>query len=186
MAEPAPKERPMTFEEAARLDPDEHPGELDRGKWVPVTRNTWLHGKIMINVGALLKQYAREHPGWSVASGDPGTKLARDPDLLRGPDVAVLRADREPTGRGAGGWVDGAPELVVEISGDDQSASELAAKALEYLAAGGKAVWVVDPHPRRVIVYTPPALVRVLGPDDILDGGEALPGFACKVADLFE
>lgn len=176
----------MTFEAAARLDPDESPGEIDRGRWVPVSRNTWRHGRILINVGALLRMYAREHPGWTFSGGDPGTKLHADPDTLRGPDVALARAEREPKGRGADGWLDGAPDVAVEIMGDRQSASDLADKALEYLAAGAQMVWVLDPDPERVMVFTPPNQIRVLRRNDVLDGGSVLPGFACRVAELFE
>lgn len=176
----------MTFEEAARLDPDMGGGELDDGKWVPVTKNTWQHGEIVAVVSALLYAYAKRNPGWSVATGDPGTKLRRDPDRLRGPDVGIVRKERRPTGRGADGWLEGAPDVAVEVVGDAQAHSDLAKKALEYLAAGAKAVWVVDPEPRRVVVYTPPNATSVLGPDEELDGGEALPGFRCRVAELFE
>jgi Uma2 family endonuclease len=59
-------------------------------------------------------------------------------------------------------------------------------KAAEYLAAGGRLVWVVDPDAEQVIVVTPPNAFRVLGREDTLDGGDVLPGFACKVAELFE
>jgi hypothetical protein len=33
---------------------------------------------------------------------------------------------------------------------------------------------------------TPPDHVHVLRTEDVLDGGEALPGFSCRVADFFE
>jgi hypothetical protein len=36
------------------------------------------------------------------------------------------------------------------------------------------------------LLFTPPDRVRVLGPEETLDGGEVLPGFSCKVAELFE
>lgn len=176
----------MSFEEAAALDPEEHGGELEAGRWVPVRRNTWSHGEIVLSVGAILRSFARAKGGWSVSVGDPGTKLEREPDTLRGPDVAVIRVDRRPTGRGAGGWLEGAPDLAVEIMGDTQNVSELTAKALEYLGGGARAVWVIDPEPRRVMVFTPPDHVRVLGADETLAGGEALPGFECRVAELFE
>lgn len=176
----------MTFEEAAALDPDEAGGELDEGKLVPVTRSTWRHGKIAGNVYWLLRLYAREHAGWSLAIGDPGTKLARDPDVLRGPDVAVVRIEREPLGRGVNGWLEGAPDLAVEVIGDSQAFSELARKALEYLAAGGRMVWVVDPEPGRVMVFSPPNQIRILGGEDVLDGGDVLPGFSCRVSEIFE
>jgi Uma2 family endonuclease len=176
----------MTFEEAARLDPDTHAGEIDAGRWVPVTKSTWRHGEIMAAVTGVLRSYAREHPGWAVACGDPGTKLARDPDVLRGPDVGIVRSERKPTGRGAGGWLDGAPDVAVEILGDSQPVTELVRKALEYLAAGAGMVWLLEAEPRRVMVLTPPNQVRILGAHETLDGGDVLPGFSCRVEQLFE
>jgi len=177
--------RRMTFAEATELDPDKQAGELVEGEWAPVTRNTWRHGEIVINVALLLRQYAKQNPGWSVAAGDPGTKLKHDPDVLRGPDVAIVRADRRPTGKGAEGWLEGAPDVAVEIVGDRQAYAEMTKKALEYLAAGAKMVWVIDPDPERVVVFTPPDHIRILGPGEELEGGEALPGFRCELSEIF-
>lgn len=73
----------------------------------------------------------------------------------------------------------------MEIIRDSQSASTLTKKALEYLAAGAKMVWVIDAEPEQLMLFTPPDHVRILGPDETLEGGEALPGFSCKVAELF-
>ena len=186
MGEPAIRNMPMTFEEAAKLDPDKYPGELDAGRWVPMTNGTWRHGRVVVNTASLLKLHARRIGGLSVAAADPGTKLARNPDVLRGPDVGVIASCREPTGKGVDGWLEGAPDLAVEIVGDSQTVGELFKKALEYLAAGGKQVWVVDPDSERVVVVDPPNQFRVLGRDDTLDGGAALPGFSCLVSELFE
>lgn len=177
--------RPMTFEEAARLDPNEQPGEIVDGEWIPVTKSTWRHGEITSAINFLLRLYAREHPGWSVSVADPGVKLARNPDRLRGPDVAMVRAERVPTGKGVDGWLDGAPDVAVEVAGDSQTISEMTKKALEYLAAGAQMVWIVDAEPRRVVLFTPPDHVKILGPDDVLEGGDVLPGFSCKVAEMF-
>jgi Uma2 family endonuclease len=174
----------MTFEEAAKLDPDEHPGDIVNGAWIPVTKSTWRHGVIVINIGFLLRLYARTHPEFSVAGADPGVKLSRDPDVLRGPDVAVVRTERVPTGRGVGGWLDGAPDLAVEVVGDGQTVTGMLKKAAQYLAAGAKAVWVVDPEPRQVAVITAQG-VSVLEADDTIDGGDAVPGFSCKVGEFF-
>jgi Uma2 family endonuclease len=151
-----------------------------------VTRNTWRHGHIVVNVAVLLRLFAKANPGWDVPAADPGTKLRRNPDLLRGPDVAIVRAARVPTGKGSQGWVEGAPDVAVEVMGDDQSASEIARKALEYLAGGAKQVWVVDSDAESVMVFTPPDHVKVLSKEDTLDGEAALSGFACKVSEIFE
>ena len=186
MSEQALDLRRMTFAEAAALDPDRHAGELDEGRWVPMTRNTWRHAEVVANVVVVLKAYAREHAGWRVAAGDPGAKLRREPDVLRGPDVAIVRAERRPTGRGEAGWLEGAPEVAVEIAGDSQPTAKLLKKAMEYLEAGSKMVWVVEPEGETVVVLTPPDHLRVLGAGEALDGGEALPGFRCEVRELFE
>jgi Uma2 family endonuclease len=176
----------MTFEAAARLDPNTASGELTAGRWVPLAKTTWRHGRIAGNILFLLDTYARTHAGWSVAGCNPGIKLSHDPDTLRGPDVAIVRASHCPTGRGAEGWLEGAPDVVAEIIRDGWSASDAAMRAIEYLAAGAKMVWVLDPDPARVMVYTPPNAIRVLRSDEILDGGDVLPGFSCRVAELFE
>jgi len=168
------------------MDPDQQPGELDHGRWIPVTRNTWRHGEVLINLGTLLRIFTKQHPGWSVSGGDPGTRLRRDPDLLRGPDLGVIPVARRPSGRGEDGWLSGAPDLAIEICGDDQTPTQLARKALEYLAAGARMAWVVDGVAEQVMVFTPPNQVKILGRDDLLDGGDALPGFKCSVRELFE
>jgi Uma2 family endonuclease len=186
MARRDPDDGLVTLEDAAKLDPDAFPADVVDGRLVPVTKGTWRHGRIVAKTVHLLMLYADVHGGWSVATADPGTKLRQHPALLRGPDVGVIQADREPTGRGVHGWLDGAPDLAVEVMGDAATPSQLVRKALEYLAAGGRMVWIVDPDGQEVIVLTPPNAVRIVGRDDMLDAGDVLPGFSCKVAALFE
>src|SRR5439155_494771 len=146
----------MTFAEAAKLDPDERGGEVEAGRWVPVTRNMWRHGHFASNVNFLLRLYADAHPGWYLAVGDPGTKLSDVPAVLRGPDVGMIRTERVPQGLGEEGWLEGAPDLAVEVRGDAQEMSKLTRKALEYLRGGARQVWVLDPQADELILFTPP------------------------------
>jgi Uma2 family endonuclease len=175
----------MTFDEAARLDADRAGGELDRGAWIPMTRNTWRHGQIVSKISFLLMVWSRDRPEWIVSAGDPGAKLAVSPDVLRGPDVGVTRSERMPTGKGADGWLEGAPELAVEVLGDAQSMADALAKGLEYLAAGARLVWLVDRDAERVVVMTPPDHTRVVGGDAELEGGDVLPGLRIAVREIF-
>jgi Uma2 family endonuclease len=177
--------RPVTFADAAQVDPDDFSAEIVDGRWEPVSKSTWGHGEIVMTLSGFLWLYAREHPGWSMATGDPGTKLGRSPDTLRGPDIGVVRAERRPTGRGEAGWLEGAPDVAVEVVGDAQTATEVTRKGLEYLDAGARLVWVVDRDARLVIELTPPRQLRILGPEDALEGGEVLPGFRCPLAQIF-
>lgn len=175
----------MTFAEAATLDPDTHAGELDGGRWVPVTRNTWQHGELASKVAFFLQLYARAHPGWSVSVGDPGTRLGVDPEILRGPDVGMVRVARRPVGSGVDGWLDGAPELVVEVKGDSQTFEALTRKVFEYLRAGALLVWVVNPGAQTVVAFPAAGPTRLLSVGDVLEGGDAFPGLAIPVAELF-
>jgi Uma2 family endonuclease len=186
MSDAARSRAPLaTFADVAALDPDARPGELVRGAWAPVTRNTWNHGVIVGNLCVALKLWARATPGWSVSVGDPGAKLAREPDVLRGPDVGIVHADRVPTGRGEAGWLEGAPDVAVEVVGDAQSVSDTMEKALDFIRGGARRVWIVDPGAERVLVVTPPDHVRVIGANGELDGEDVLPGFRCPVSELF-
>lgn len=183
--EPRTAAESMTLDQAAELDPDRQGGELDAGRWVPVTRNTWSHGELAGNVYALLREYAKTHPGWSISINDPGAKLSTSPATLRGPDVGMVRKERRPTGTGVEGWLNGAPDLVVEVRGDAQSFAALTRKAIEYLQAGASLVWVLDAEPQELVVFTPPDHVRVLRSTEVADGGALLPGFSCRVSELF-
>jgi Uma2 family endonuclease len=51
--------------------------------------------------------------------------------------------------------------------------------------AGTRMVLVLNPRTRTVAVYTSHTDVVRLTESDTLDGGEILPGFTCRVAELF-
>jgi Uma2 family endonuclease len=57
-------------------------------------------------------------------------------------------------------------------------------KVGEYLAAGVRLVWVLDPRASRAVSYRSLTDVHEIGPDGTLDGGEVLPGFRCPLSDL--
>jgi len=65
------------------------------------------------------------------------------------------------------------------------SAEELSDKMREYLERGVRLVWIVEPAKRRVTVFRSPDDKYVLDDKATLTGDEVLPGFACKVADIF-
>ena len=60
------------------------------------------------------------------------------------------------------------------------------AKILQYLEAGGRLVWIVDPAARTVTVYRPDGRARLLRDDETLDGGDVLEGFEVSVAEILD
>lgn len=77
------------------------------------------------------------------------------------------------------------PDLAVEVVSPNNTAAEIEAKIIEYFLAGVQLVWVLYPIQRRFYVYETASKVRILTETDELDGGNVLPGFRLKIADLF-
>jgi hypothetical protein len=75
--------------------------------------------------------------------------------------------------------------LAVEVMLPECLRSFARAATLEHLKNGVRMVWTVDPNDHSVTVLTTPDEGRTIYENGTLDGGEVLPGFSCKVADLF-
>jgi Uma2 family endonuclease len=138
-------------------------------------------GAIHLRLGMHLLQ----NPIGAALSAETGFVLRRNPDRVRAPDVAVVlyaRRPRETIGRG---FLEGAPDLVVEVVSPDDTAEEVAEKVSDWLEAGARVVWVAYRGPRIEAHHADGRLQR-LGPDDDIDGGEVLPGFRMKVHDLLD
>jgi Uma2 family endonuclease len=158
--------------------------ELVRGRLVihepPGTR----HGAIAATLGYHLSDYVRRQGLGVVLAQDTGFQITSDPDTVRAPDVAFVgreRANRIP----ARGYAELAPDLLAEILSPDDAPAEVLAKVAEWLAAGTKLVWLVDPQRSEVRVYRRDGGLSVLGESDALDGEDVLPGFACPLRYVF-
>jgi Uma2 family endonuclease len=116
---------------------------------------------------------------------EAGFRLQRDPDTVRGPDVAYVAAERLPPPERESEYFDGAPDLAVEVVSPNDTAAEVLEKVQEYLAAGTRLVWVVEPRTRTATAYRPDGSARVLHERDRLDGEDVLPGFTLAVGDVF-
>ena len=108
------------------------------------------------------------------------------PGLVRIPDVSFVSWDRLPQRRVPRQPIpDLAPDLVVEVLSEGNTAREMDQKLLDYFSAGVRLVWYVDPVLHEVHVYTAPAQREVFTADHTLHGGAVLPGFTLLVRQLF-
>ena len=135
-----------------------------------------IHGALQIRIGRVLDEWLDRGllPGyWS--AGDVAHDLGGWPSR---PDVVVQRADADAIPREA-------PRLAVEIRSDSNSWPELRRKAARYLAADTPGVWLVDPATRTLELHRPGEAPQTLTGDDVIEGGEVLPGFRARVSELF-
>jgi Uma2 family endonuclease len=158
--------------------------ELVRGELVRMPPNGFEHGVIAGQILNHLSSHVGEKGLGLVLAAGTGFQIARDPDTVRAPDVAFVRADRVPAVR-TRGFFEGAPDLAVEVVSPTDRAGELLAKVRDWLAAGCHVVWVVDPTPRTISVYRISGETTVLTAADELTDDEILGGFRLPVAEVF-
>jgi Uma2 family endonuclease len=145
----------------------------------------WEHGAIGMRIGGPLSVFVQANKLGEVVGSDTGFVLARNPDTVRAPDMAFISSSRiQATGVPQKFWP-GAPDLAVEVISPGDTLQEVEEKVDEWLAAGTRLVWVINPKRRRITVYRPPRSVTILTADEQLDGEDVVPGFCCRVGDLF-
>jgi Uma2 family endonuclease len=176
----------LTAEEYFAL-PDPTDGtkqELVRGKVVTMSNPGLRHGEVQGNVHFAIELFLKSNPLGRVFV-ESGLITDRKPDTVRGPDVSYYGKERLPLDPEVVGLHDQPADLCVEVVSPSNTMKQLKAKAKEYLFAGVRRVWIVDPEDRTVTVIVDPLESRTLEPGATLDGGDVLPGFSCRVADLF-
>jgi Uma2 family endonuclease len=176
----------LTAEEYATLPESIAPrdSELIRGvicvrEAPPVPDHGWIANKI----GHLLYEFVASRK-LGVVMGDPGFVLERDPDTVRAPDVSFVRADRLPSEK-MPTYLDGAPDLAVEVKSKSNRKRKMAEKIAQYLSTGSRLVWYVDADRRTITVHRLQHDPVVLSEGDRLSGYDVLPGFECPVAEVF-
>ena len=182
----------MTAEELLAYPMPDKRVELVRGRLVVREPPGLRHGEYATRVVVALSNFLtrdRESSGAAETRGrvltcDSGFTLARNPDTVRGPDVAYVSRERW-AGPLPDGYGEFAPEIAVEVRSPGDRPGAVLAKVGDWLDAGSHLVWVVDPARRLVTVYRADGSQALLGVDDILDGDEVLPGFAFPIAELF-
>ena len=142
-------------------------------------------GGVVSQCGGTLYLHTEQVGGWHSAMGDPGYILERNPDTVRSVDIALTVEGRIPPG--TKGFPELAPDLCIEAAytRDATARRLLADKAQMWLDHGAREVWVLNPEDTTITRYRPGMPPVTLGADDILDGGDLLPGFSIAVWQLF-
>lgn len=179
MAETTVVKRKMTEEEFMRLPDDGRKYELVDGEAKEVPAG-FEHDVIVARIIVCLAPFVQK-VGFLAASS-AGFRMVTG--NIRSPDVSLVLRERLPEGELPKGFMDGAPDLAIEVVSPNEDWVELGRKLGEYFMSGAKEVWLVDPDKVTVTVYKSLTDVQVFRVDDEIACGDLLPGFRCKVADL--
>ena len=175
----------LTPDDLAAL-PDQASYELVDGKLVErpmASFSSWIGGVIL----HLLSVHCNGNRlGWVFGPDEGYQCFPEDPNRIRKADVSFIRAGRLP-GEVPGwtGYQKLAPDLAVEVLSPNDLAADVHKKIDQYLGAGVRLIWVVIPETREVRIHRSDRTVSQIGIDGELTGEDVVPGFRCRVAELF-
>ena len=146
-----------------------------------------LSNLVAAEVNRIVGNHCRaHHSGWVFAAELGYRCFPWKPSKVRRADVSFIRRDRYSWQQLThDGFMTIAPDLAVEVVSPNDLVGELDEKVEEYLRAGVQVVWVVRPAARAVQVFRADRSESWLWAADELSGEDVLPGFRCKVGDLF-
>ncbi len=161
-----------------------HKPELVQGEIVAMAPVGGYHSNTQLALGMYLRLHT-QRSGQGHVGVELGFILTTDPDTVRAPDVSFIAAEQLRSTPLSAGFYLGHPDIAAEVVSPGDTATQLDAKVRDYLDAGTRLVWVVNPGTCSVTVYFPDGQVRLLGADDVLTGGTVLPDLRIPVSDLF-
>ena len=175
----------MTADELLMMPEDGFHYELIRGELKRMSPPGEEHGRVTMELAAPLHAYVKLNRLGRVYAAETGFKLESNPDTVRAPDIAFVRAERIQSEDRVEGYGEGAPDLAVEVLSPGNTKREMTEKVEHYFAAGARLVWIVSPKLKTITVYRSPTDIVTLTEKDTLDGGEVVPGFQIPVAEIF-
>ena len=180
------EEKVWTDAEFMALNRDGHRYEIVNGELIDMGNSGAKHGYVCSVLMILLGGYV--HIQKLGAMFDSSTAFKLKSGNKRSPDVSFMAKERlQGLDELPDGFLEGAPDLAVEILSPSNTVEEIHNKLVEYFDNGSRLVWVINPKEKYVLVYrSSEEPDRLLKSIDSLDGEEMVPGFSLAIAELFQ
>jgi Uma2 family endonuclease len=157
--------------------------EFVDGKWQAREMGSLRHSGVGTRLIARLCTYVEANELGAVYGADTTFVIGSNDRL---PDVSFLSAARIPVdGETDKKWFL-APDLAIEVISPNDVWEQVNRKVREYFAAGVRQVWLISLEQQTVHVYDSPTRVAILTEEQDLANDELLPGFRCRIGDLFK
>lgn len=128
------------------------------------------HGVVESRVARRIDE--KSDDGWSLGAS-AGFIVAQNPDRVLAPDAAYMAKDRLPKPPRSG-FINGAPNLAVEIRSPTDSWVSVVEKGGIWIAHGVELVWCIDTDPIRVAALRPGQAPTLHGLGGVLDARPVL------------
>ena len=180
------EEKVWTDAEFMALNRDGHRYEIVNGELIDMGNSGAKHGYVAVILSAALFNCVSTRKLGAIF--DSSTAFKMKSGNKRSPDVSFMAKERlQGLDELPDGFLEGAPDLTVEILSPGNTVAEIHDKLVEYFENGARLVWVINPKEKYVLVYrSAEEPDRLLKSTDFLDGEEIVPGFTLAVAELFQ
>ena len=175
----------MTADELLKLPRGRFRYELVEGELITMSPAGSEHGAIVVNLTVLVAQHVKANHLGIVFGAETGFKIAEAPDTVLAPDVAFISREHIPESGIPKKYWPGAPDLAVEVLSPGDTAREVEKKVGQWLSAGVRLVWTINPKRRIVTAHRAFKDATIFAETDELDGEDVVPGFRCRISDIF-
>lgn len=175
----------LTIDEFLKLPSSECLRELVRGRVLESKLRTPRHGQVCMEIGGRLWSHAALVKSGRVIAGNSAVVTRREPDCMRGPDLAYYSRERLPLDQLPPGHLKVVPDLVIDVLDSGDHWSDLIEKALEYLHAGVRVVAIADPGKESVALFRSGQAPRLLHAADSFELPDVLPDLRVPVREFF-
>ena len=176
-----PKSIPTTMTLEEFLENDVPGYEYAKGELIPMPPATRRHGKISISIIRYLDRYVYENGLGELYTAETAFQVG---ERVMKPDVAFVSTDHLDVDEDEKFPIP--PDLAIEVVSPTDVHYRIVRKTLDYLEAGTRLVWVLDPIAKAVTVYRSKSDIETLTHEATLTGEDVVPGFTCPVENLFE
>lgn len=163
--------------------------ELIEGELREMSPTGYAHGRSTSNFSSMLWVHVRANKLGDVLAAETGFVIARTADgraTVLAPDVSFIAKGRIPPDADTRRFLELAPDLVVETLSPSDTTREVEEKVAMWLKAGVRVVITLDPDSRSVKVHRSPNHIVSPVNGDELDLDDVVPGFRCRVSDIFD
>ncbi len=173
-----------TAQDLERLSDQGHHYELIKGELRSMSPSGGPHGDATSRASFYINAVVYGDDLGMTFAAETGFLLSRDPDTIKAPDFAFVSFQRLPNPLPEG-YVPIVPDLVVETRSPYDTAREVAEKVAEWLVAGVRMVWVIEPQKRTITTHRTGRDPQVFTVGDMLDGEDVLPSLSMPVKNIF-
>lgn len=177
----APQPAPQ-FEPKVELDL-ERDYEIVNGQPEVKEMASALHGGVTARLIGELWIYLKQTGVGSLYTPDTTFMIGKNERL---PDIGFVSAERFPeAGEPVGKW-EIVPDVAIEVISPNDIWIKVNQKRHDYFAAGVREVWFISLEGKEAQLWTSPYAVQALSENDDLASETLLPGFRCRLGDLFQ